>query len=1019
MTTFNFDNFNKITSLTSVALSGTQENRPDTGEPDSSVERAQGITSYIDAEDTLVSTILAEPMEATKSGTSDDYQEQASIVRVLTRPTFIDAFEWSTSFPIGAKVMQLDLPLVILQKSAIKISKAQFNQFMTATMVVRLQASPIQFQAGRLYVAYEPYSGPRGGRASHNYPPAFTSLPGVIFDPAKPTPMELRIPFSSVNTSWDLPLGNLVHGKVTIYVLSPLVSGTSTTTISCNVNAWFEDAAVSVPTNDKMKLPSVVTKTPMHGKTEYLKGDFQSEKSEAQNHRFSSALNTISHIATALGNFPLLAGVAKPTASFFSVASNVAAFFGFSKPPDTSCPTKFVSHNRAAWANSDGPLPTVKLASSVDNTVDQSGRFFPCPLDEMEISYVVSKPAVVSQWLWSDTDDVGKLITVLPIHPGVSEYIPGTSALTDGLFAPTPMSYVASMFHMWAGSIALRLEAVSTPFHAGRLMLVYIPDYNPHATYDIEEAGNFYSVVWDITDSSDISFEVPYVSDSPFLSVVLDDQSYTLTNARIPEEGERQAAYRNFQNGAIVVFVLNKLVAASTTSSSISVLNWYSGGEDLTFASPTFGNYLPHDSGYKREDISRRWYDYTLMDTPPSTLPTLLAIEEKDEQHDESILFGHHESDAAAPGVGPEVIPPSDSLAPSRPTNERPSNKMFSAPVGSATTGASVQNLTSNQRAPRSQFIPMKRINPKSQARLTSGEVITNLRVLTRRMAPAYALYPHDMTDAGAADVQPPTSHHVLVIDPDYYQSCSGYRDSALTNRMGGKLLGTSNNWLTELETPLSYISRLYGFARGSRVYGISVRSSNTVNGAPFVTLADEVVNRADLATFDMRLSRHMDMTITRMPYFRPDDGALGYNDATTTSWNENFGFNSYLSPNFSVEKSGEQGCGLTVTVPQVGKYPYKLLVAPNDTIEEYTKKYMQAAPRSRRMLEIRYRPFSSAASGVTANYQPHYWPFPLTINEAAGDDHSFGMLLHPPLLTRVRGVTVINNYTTGKQVVI
>jgi hypothetical protein len=410
------------------------------------------------------------------------------------------------------------------------------------------------------------------------------------------------------------------------------------------------------------------------------------------------------------------------------------------------------------------------------------------------------------------------------------------------------------------------------------------------------------------------------------------------------------------------------------------------------------------------------------MDEPPTTLPTLRSAEEPIDEVDgeqESVLYGHHESDSTAPGAGAEVIPSSDSLAPSRPTNEVPTIKMFSAPTGTATIGASTQNLTSSQRAPRNQFIPMKRIDPRSQARLTSGEVVTNLRVLTRRMAPAYALYPHDMTDAGVADVQPPTSHHVLTIDPDYYQNCAGFRDSALWTRVGGKLFGAGNNWLTELETPLSYISRLYAFARGSRVYGISVRSSNTVNSAPFGDLADEVLNRADLATFEMRLSKTMDLTIPRMPYFRPDDGPLAYNFPNIGSWNHMFGFNSYLSPNFSVEKSGEHGSGLTVTVPQVGKFPYKLLVAPKEPKEEYTQKHMQAAPRSRRMLEIRYRPFSSAASGTTAEYKPHYWPFPLTINEAAGDDHSFGMMLHPPLLTRVRGVTVINNYTTGKQVII
>jgi len=348
-----------------------------------------------------------------------------------------------------------------------------------------------------------------------------------------------------------------------------------------------------------------------------------------------------------------------------------------------------------------------------------------------------------------------------------------------------------------------------------------------------------------------------------------------------------------------------------------------------------------------------------------------------------------------------------------------------SAPAGIAPPGIDDLSTATNQRGCYRNFIPMKRIDPQSRARLAAGEVITNLRTLTRRLTPAYAMYPQAVTTAGAwtSTVIPPSSLNVLVFDPDYFGTGDGQDDASIYNKQIAPARASNKNWLTELESALSYVGRLYVFARGSRLYGISARPSNVINAAAFANLSDEITNPTEKGTFEFRLSGLIDEdSPPRQPYFRPEDALLGYNYANSSSTtlsatNYSYGLNSALSGNFAVEKSGESGCGLVVQVPPTSKYPFKLVTTPASGEADYIKTHKYSAPRSRRFLELRYRPFSSTLSGATATYTPKIWPFPLNIMEAGADDFSFGGLMPPPLITKVAKSVVFPNYDTGAKI--
>jgi len=974
-------------------LSGNSFLDTDNAEPNSAVERPQGITTFIDGEDTMQDLATATMTTPTRKLMPTKDADTDSVEKILSRPTFLSNVTWSSSQTIGTILAYYDLPEAILSASAIKTCKAQYNQFMRADLVIRVEASPVQFQAGRLWIAFEPYRNQRGSRRVYGYQQQFTALHGIAYDPCKPNPVELRIPFSSIVAAWDLPIGQFGFGSVLLYVLSPLNSASTTSTVTVSVQGWFENVALSVPTQQGIQTgpTRIAAREMVHGEPMKFQA---SEEGLAQTHRFSTALSRIGRVATTLGNFPFLSSVAMPVAHFANAASSFAAYFGFAKPPDVSAPTKILSHNRSAWVNSDGPLPLVVLGDSTQNAIDQTDRYFPNPIDEMDIAYICSNPVVTNQWSWTTDNTVGQLISVLPVHPGLCNILSSAGTYTFDTFIPTPMAYVASMFKYWGGSMKFRMEAVSTPFHAGRLMIAYVPDYDPlGGTLSINDVGNNYTVLWDITDSSQIEFEVPYMANTPYLDVYLDDASFT--NLKGSETGTTpRNRIRKVQNGAIVVFVLNQLVTPSSAASTISIINWVAGGKDITFAEPALGAFRPSETNAARIDYAGKWYDGTDMAAVPGTTLPTRSVDQLD-----------------------TIVEKFNELS----INDEEFCYEFS-PAGLTSKGPDQRAGTGPQRLPYNNFIPPKYLDPVERAKLAFGEPILNLRKLTRRLTPAYAMYPQNVTTAGAwgANATPPSGQHVLCFDPDYFGTADGSDDPALYNKQIAPVVAGQTNWLTELDSALSFISHLYVYSRGSRVYGVSARPNKKINGAAFSTLSDEVTLKGDQATFDMRLTHLIEEdTPPRQPWFRPDDNLLGYNYANTSSStlstsNYSFGLNSYLLPNHAVEKSGESGCGLVVQVPPTSKYPTKLIATATSTETSYITTYKYSAPRARRFLELRYRPFENAQSGNTTNFAQDIWPFPMTIYEAAADDHSFGGLVPPPFITRMKYNVIIPNYTSG-----
>jgi len=187
-------------------------------------------------------------------------------------------------------------------------------------------------------------------------------------------------------------------------------------------------------------------------------------------------------------------------------------------------------------------------------------------------SYLVSFP-----WLQTSIVD-SRLLSVLvtPNHYRTT----GTAGINLE-YHQTPMSWVATPFQYWRGTMRFRFTAVASTFHRGRIRIVYEPglglpsvgaDFNTNLTH-----------VWDLAETKEAVIEVGWHQPRSYLPVsnIVDGvASYsTVLNINNP--------ISPFANGSLALYVVNELTAPDTNlTSPVTILVSVSACDDFEVFSP-------------------------------------------------------------------------------------------------------------------------------------------------------------------------------------------------------------------------------------------------------------------------------------------------------------------------------------------------------------------------------------------------------------------------------------------------
>jgi hypothetical protein len=442
-----------------------------------------------------------------------------------------------------------------------------------ATCVVRLVINATRFQQGRYMLAYIPSGGssPASTKgqawniAHWNQLIQRTQLPRVEFDLNCDTEVELRIPYVSsanfVPTSAIITDTNYYYatGTFVIFPYKDLVVGSGSANAYFTMWQHFEDVELIGPA------------TPQSGNMFTTKK--RSKKSVSSQEQESNGLGPISSPLTAISKgfssfaqVPGLSVYAGPASWVTERLAGCAKIFGFARPHDTSPVTRVVRSIVPYVGTVDSSDASMPLSLSISNSVTQAEGFSGTDMDELDFKNFVTQYAYFKTFTMATSGGAsGDSLAAWNLNPNhYWDSTTGTGAKVFDHFQP--LAFVAQYFSLWRGSLRFRIKIVKTEFHSGRIAICFNPIEPGITTTSLSYSNSDYlhREIIDLRYSSEIEFAVPFISSSPWRSIIGTDNNI----------------------GTIGVYTVDPLQSPSSVPSTITFLCEVSGGPDMEFAVP-------------------------------------------------------------------------------------------------------------------------------------------------------------------------------------------------------------------------------------------------------------------------------------------------------------------------------------------------------------------------------------------------------------------------------------------------
>nr|APG78540.1 hypothetical protein 2 [Wenzhou picorna-like virus 29] len=560
-------------------------------------ETVQQVTQFVD--DTGLQTAsLPAPADVAPdilaSGSEDRVHE---IADVLERPVVVSTVEWAdtqgfdTLLPISpgtpSDISTLNFPQALFDASPNLADKINYFAFLRARLVVRIVVNSNPFQLGKLIAYFAPYSSQDdiGNRTLVNsFMSARSAFPHIVLDAGTGNSGELCIPFVSYYTHWNLPedLGNL--GNLQVAVLNPLQSGTCNLTIF----ARFTNVHLEVPTakpstlSTSMSLDHAIrTAIQRYGaravRSRVRRIHAQVDEGKAKDSRgvISTILGTVSSMSSMGTSLPVIGKYLAPISWVTGAASQVAQYFGLSKPINLTQQHRLSQLPAYGFTNTDGSDTSLSLSASCENSIGHRADVFGTSRDDMDIAYVAGHSCYLTQFTWDATDTVGTIVGDVNVTPGSMQESITTG---DDIYDSTLLGYVASMFRYWRGSIKFKIQAAKTAYHSGRLRISFVPlgGAGETAGYRMDQA---YSEILDLRISNEIEMNIDYLSNTVYKEVDLVKFDSNVSTS--------------VATGILRIEVLNRLVHPDSVANNVGINVWIGGGSDIAFAVPEFNRFYP------------------------------------------------------------------------------------------------------------------------------------------------------------------------------------------------------------------------------------------------------------------------------------------------------------------------------------------------------------------------------------------------------------------------------------------
>jgi hypothetical protein len=363
----------------------------------------------------------------------------------------------------------------------------------------------------------------------------------------------------------------------------------------------------------------------------------------------SDVAATVGGVADAVSGIPVVGEVAGTVKWISDIVGNIASIFGWSRPNDMERVVNYVGMPGKFYSHVTAVDNSVALALSQHNELGDLRSIFPSKIDEMELNYVCANPAIKEVIYWNKNHDINRTLALLecgvgPFNRYASKGISCNSAtlyydtevasppfkncintpeeakqyevpenktsirfkgeIVPTIMDTTPCEYVSQLFQFWRGTICFKISVVKTAFHTGRLEIFFDPGRyyvkdNPSdarqrwhnrvdlTAYDDADTTNNYKYILDLTQDTEITIRVPFVSDKLMLST-LSANSYSLDG--VAGQPDMESIF-NSLFGSLVIRPVSKLLAPDTVSEQVAIVVW-KWAENMEFAVPKESNQL-------------------------------------------------------------------------------------------------------------------------------------------------------------------------------------------------------------------------------------------------------------------------------------------------------------------------------------------------------------------------------------------------------------------------------------------
>ena len=225
------------------------------------------------------------------------------------------------------------------------------------------------------------------------------------------------------------------------------------------------------------------------------------------------------------------------------------------------------------WSSKKEEVP---VASSTQETKAVGIQDFHVPT----IQEFARKPAVIGVESWHTSYPPGGAIVGIPIHPMHRVRSTYTSACSPNQvrYSLTPAAFVAMNYRLWRGTARISLRVICTTFHRGRLRVTWEPNLVDYLNTAVAANAGYtpvdphaQSFIWDISTSSEVTFDVGFGALShhlnvPSLKTVGIPSAYSTIDGNGTVGGLdftnlSTDDFRDYMNGILMVHVENKLQA--------------------------------------------------------------------------------------------------------------------------------------------------------------------------------------------------------------------------------------------------------------------------------------------------------------------------------------------------------------------------------------------------------------------------------------------------------------------------